>query len=205
MSQNANTRYSRILLALVALVLIAFSLWGLASQSVSAAGSSFNPELRPTPCHPPKCTPTPKPTRTHTPTPTLTLTASPTLTPTLSPTTTVTATATASTTPTSPTTVGLSTPLAGDTVTPSDTPTADTPTPTQTTQTVGNGNPPPGGDGGNSGGGSIGSMFTTIALVVGVLAFLLYLIPQRGGSPSILNKILSLILPTSVVRRMDDE
>lgn len=71
---------------------------------------------------------------------------------------------------------------------------------------MGNGNPPSGGDGGNSGGGgSIGSMFTTIALVVGVLAFLLYLIPQRGGSPSILNKILSLILPISVVRRMDDE
>jgi hypothetical protein len=48
-------------------------------------------------------------------------------------------------------------------------------------------------------------MFTTIALVAGVLAFLLYLIPQRGASLSILSKILSLILPTSVVRRLDDE
>jgi len=73
---------------------------------------------------------------------------------------------------------------------------------------VSNSNPPHGsgdGGGGNSGGGSIGSMFTTIALVVGVLAFLLYLIPQRVASLSILSKILSLILPTSVVRRMDDE
>ena len=207
MLQKSNTRNSRIVLALIALVLIAFGLWGLASQSVSAAGSSFNPELRPTPCHfpIPKCTPTPKPTRTHTPTPTPTLTASPTLTPTLTPTTTATVTATVNTTQTPTATTGLSTPLAGDTVTPNDTPTADTPTPAQTTQTVGNGNPPPGGDGGNSGGGSIGSMFTTIALVVGVLAFLLYLIPRPGASPSILNKILSLILPTSVVRRMDDE
>lgn len=199
MSPNSNTRYSRILLALVALVLIAFSLWGLASQPISASALSLlNPARTPTPCHPPKCTPTPKPTRTHTPTPTRTHTPTPT------PTTTATATATASTTQTPIATVGLSTPLAGDTVTPNDTPATDTPTPSQPTQTVSNGNPPP-SDNGNSGGGSTGSMFTTIALVVGMLAFLLYLIPQRGASSSILNKILSLILPASIVRRMDDE
>ncbi len=199
MSPNSNTRYSRILLALVALVLIAFSLWGLASQSVSASAlSSLNPDRTSAPCHPPKCTPTPKPTRTHTPTPTRTHT------PTITPTAIVTATATGTSTPTATATLA-STPLSQSTTIPDSTPVAgNTPTPSQTTQTVGNGNSPP-GDSGNSGGGSIGSMFTTIALVVGMLAFLLYLIPQRGASSSILNKILSLILPASIVRRMDDE
>jgi hypothetical protein len=200
MLPNSNTRYSRSLLALVALVLIAISLCELANQSVPASAvTSLIPNRTPTPCHPPKCTPTPKPTRTHTPTPTLALTTSPTLTPTLTPTATPTPTQT-------PTASIASTALPQSTVTPDSTPVAgNTPTPTQTTQTVGNGNPPP-SDGGNSGGGSsIGSMFTTIALITGVLAFLLYLIPRRGASSSILNKILSLILPSSVVRRMDDE
>lgn len=199
MSPNSNTRYSRSFLALVALVLIAFSLWGLASQSVPASAMiSLIPNRTPTPCHPPKCTPTPKPTRTHTPTPTLTLTASPTLTPTQTP------TATATQTPTAIATI-VSTALPQSTVTTDSTPVAgNTPTPTQTTQTVSNGNPPP-SDGGNSGGGTFGGIFTTIALITGVLAFLLYLIPQRGASSSILNKILSLILPSSVMRRMDEE
>ncbi len=196
MSPNSNTRYSRIVLALAALVLIAFGLWGLVGQSMSASAlTSLNLIRTPTPCHPPKCrpTPTPKPTRTHTPTPTPTLNVKPT----------PTATATAMPTPTAIAPVA-STTFPDGTVTPTSTaPAGNTPTPTPSTPTVGNGNPP--SDGGNSGAGPLGSMFTTLALVVGVLAFLLYLIPQRGASTSILNKILSLILPTSVVRRMDDE
>lgn len=199
MSPNSNTRYSRIVLALAALVLIAFGLWGLVGQSMSASAlTSLNFIRTPTPCHPPKCrpTPTPKPTRTHTPTPTPTLNVKPT----------PTVTATATTTPT-PTAIApiASTTFPDGTVTPTSTAVAgNTPTPTPTTPTVGNGNLPP-SDGGNASGGPLGSMFTTLALVVGVLAFLLYLIPQRGASTSILNKILSLILPTSVVRRMDYE
>ena len=50
-----------------------------------------------------------------------------------------------------------------------------------------------------------GGIFTLAALILGVLAFLLYLMPQGGGSRSVLNKLLSLLLPSSVVRRLDEE
>jgi len=100
---------------------------------------------------------------------------------------------------------GAGTPLPGSTDTSNGTP---VPGATQTAQTqTNNGNPPPGGGGnGNTpSGGSPGGLFTTAALLLGLLAFVLYLLPQGGASRSILNKLLSLLLPGSVVRRLDEE
>jgi len=147
-----------------------------------------------------KPTPTPKPTKTPTPSPT----PSPTPPPTSTPSPTPTRSPNPTPTPTQPSGGSVPTP----------TPTSNVPVPPATATALANqtpaaptttnssgGNPPPGGNnsGGSSGGNSTGIVFTFAALILALAAFLLYLIPQ--GQSSLLVRLLSLVLPTSVARR----
>ena len=210
-SSQRRGLYSRLAQASVALLLLGFSLFGLILQVVPASAASIL--LTKKPCIGICKTPSPLPTHTPTLPPSPTLFPSPTLSPTPtskpSPTPSPTKTATTGTTPGTTSTPGITptnsltpvgpgtpTPLPGTPV-PGQTPTS------QSTQTPGNGTlPGSGGDNGNTpGGGSMGGLFTAAAVVLGTLAFLLYLVPQRGTSLSVLNKILALILPVSFLRR----
>lgn len=93
------------------------------------------------------------------------------------------------------------------TVTPSASPTPSTaPTSTATVSSVGrtgqqnNGNPPT-GNGGGSGNSALSILFTFAGLLLGALAFLLYLIPPAHSS--LRARLLSLVMPVSLARRIE--
>jgi len=88
--------------------------------------------------------------------------------------------------------------------TPTKVPTAS-PTPTATAANnsggiTGVGGFHPGGPGGGSG-LPLGNLLTVAALLLGLLAFLLYLLPRPGAPGSVFGKLRSLIIPDSLLRR----
>jgi hypothetical protein len=215
-SSRRRGLYSRLAQTFVAVLLLGFSLFALVLQVVPASASSISGTKYQNgqgPCKK-KC---PTVTASVIVTQPITVTIPITKTVPVTITVPVTPTVTRTATPTVGTTPGI-TPTPGTTPTNSLTPVGSgtpaplsgTPEPGQTpifqsTPTTGTGNGAlPGGSGNNGntpGGGSVDGLFTTVALIMGVLAFLLYLVPQRGTSLSILNKMLSLILPVSFLRR----
>src|SRR5579875_973621 len=105
----------------------------------------------------------------------------------------------------SPTPAPSPTALSTDTPAVSQTP---SPTVTVTVSTGGgpgqqnNGNPPADNSGG-SGASALSILFTVAGLLLGALAFLLYLIPPSHSSLRI--RLLSLVMPVSMARRIDQD
>ncbi|HVB23288.1 MAG TPA: hypothetical protein VNG51_15205 [Ktedonobacteraceae bacterium] len=200
-----HNKGARIMMVFVVLCMLISGLFFVVVSMIPVDAASIVIPLK---CVPTKCTPTP--TKTPTPTPTKPPTPSPTPRPTPKPTSTPSPTPTRgpNPTPTPPPTQ----PSGGSTPTPI--PTSNVPLPPATATALANqtpaaptttnssgGNPPPGGNnsGGSSGGNATGIVFTFAALILALAAFLLYLIPQ--GQSSLLVRLLSLVLPTSVARR----
>jgi len=192
---------SRIALALMIGSLIMLSLFGIASETAlvsaqSFAGSSASPYAgnckKPKPPHCP--TPTPSPS----PTPSPTATSIPTATATPPPGTTVTPTPTqqSGTAPTATATT-VRTPTPTKALTPGPSPTATAANNSGGITGVG-GFHPGGPDGGS--GFPLGDALTIAALLLGLLAFLLYLLPRPGAPESLLARLRSLLIPDSLLR-----
>jgi len=190
MSPQKERRRLRIVVIVAVGVLFILCLLGFANQKVLA--SVYTPNISTDRCGKPIC-PTPTPTPTNTPTPTPTPRPKPTPTPTSIPTQ----------VPTAP----VATSVSGNPTsapTPTKVPTA-TPVPTPTAANnsggiTGVGHFHPGGPGGGSG-FPLGNVLTVAALLLGLLAFLLYLLPRPGAPGSVFGKLRSLLIPDSLLRR----
>jgi hypothetical protein len=66
-----------------------------------------------------------------------------------------------------------------------------------------NGNPPSSDNGDSAGSSALSILFTFAGLLLGTLAFLLYLIPPAHAS--LRTRLLSLIMPVSIARRLERE
>jgi hypothetical protein len=66
-----------------------------------------------------------------------------------------------------------------------------------------NGNPPSSDNGSSAGSSALSILFTFAGLLLGTLAFLLYLIPP--AHTSLRTRLLSLIMPVSIARRLERE
>lgn len=205
MSNRISNRNKRtiILMMFVAFCMLLTGLFCVVDSMMPADAASSVIPLKCTPSPKKGCTPTPSPTKKPTPTPSPT--PSPTPKPTSTPPPTSTPVQKPTPTPTQPSGVNnptptpMSTPVPGGGPVPPTTATAQAnQTPTSTTTNSSVGSPPP-SNGGNSGGSSTGTVFAYAALTLALVAFLLYLIPQ--GQSSLLVRLLSLVLPTSVARR----